>query len=77
MHGLIYLTQDNRKNLDVGNIGCGIFVDLQKAFGNVEHDNLLARLEDHGIRGLANNGLDPIYPTESNMFQLINIICIV
>ena len=54
MHGLIYLTEDNRKNLDEGNIGCGIFVDLQKAFDNVEHDILLAKLEDHGIRGLVN-----------------------
>ena len=27
-HALISLTKDIRKNLYVGNIGCGIFVDL-------------------------------------------------
>ena len=27
-HALISLTEDIRKNLDEGNIGCGIFVDL-------------------------------------------------
>ena len=39
---LISLTEDVRKNLDKGNIGCGIFVDLQKAFDVVEHDTLLS-----------------------------------
>ena len=53
-HGLISLTKDIRKNLDEGNIGCGIFVDLHKAFDTVEHDILLAKLEHYGIQGLTN-----------------------
>ena len=53
-HALISLTEDIRKNLDEGNIGCGILVDLQKAFDTVEHDILLAKLENYGIRDLAN-----------------------
>ena len=53
-YALISLTEDIRKNLHEGNIGCGIFVDLQKALGTVEHDILLAKLELYGIRGLAN-----------------------
>ena len=51
----ISLTEDIRKNLDKGNIGRGIFVDLQKAFDTVEHDILLAKLEHYSIHGMANN----------------------
>ena len=32
VHAVISLTESIRKNLDEGNIGCGIFVNLQKAF---------------------------------------------
>ena len=52
---LISLTEDIRKNLDKGNIGCAIFVDLQKAFDTVEHDILLTKLEHYSICGMANN----------------------
>ena len=53
VHALISLTENIRKNLDKGNIACGIFVNLQKAFDTVEHDILLSKLEHYGIRGLA------------------------
>ena len=36
-HAPISLTKDIRKNIDEGNIACGLFVDLQKAFNSVEH----------------------------------------
>ena len=39
-HALISLTESIRKNLDKGNIGCGVFVDLQRAFDTVEYDIL-------------------------------------
>ena len=54
VHALISLTENVRKDLDEGNISCGIFVDLQKAFDTVEHDIHLSKLEHYGIRGLAN-----------------------
>ena len=73
-HALISLTEDIRKNLDKGNIGCGIFVDLQKAFDTAEHDILLTRLEHYGIRGIGMNGLNPTSLTENNLFLLMVLI---
>ena len=69
VHALISLTENIRKNLDEGNIGCGIFVDLQKAFDTVEHDILLSKLEHYGIRGLA-------VPQESVLGPLLFLVYI-
>ena len=70
-HDLISLTEDIRKNVDKGNICCGIFVDLQKAFDTVEHDILLAKLEHYGIRGMANNWFKS-YRFDRKQFVSIN-----
>ena len=39
-HVLINLTKNIRQALDEGYIGCGVFVDLQKAFDKVDHEIL-------------------------------------
>ena len=54
-HALINLTENIRQALDEGKIGCGTFVDLQKAFDTVEHEVLLSKLDHYGVRGLTNN----------------------
>ena len=53
-HALINLTENIRQALDEGYIGCGIFVDLQKAFDTVDHEILLSKLDCYGIRGISN-----------------------
>ena len=40
--------------VDEGNIGCDIFVDLQKAFDTVEQDILSSKPEHYDVRDLAN-----------------------
>ena len=46
---LINITENIRKVLDDGNIGCGVFIDLQKASDTVDHQMLLAKLNHYGI----------------------------
>ena len=53
-YAIINITENIRIALDEGNIGCGVFVDLQKAFDTVDHQMLLAKL-NHGICGVSND----------------------
>ena len=36
-HTLISMTENIKKTIDNGNFGCGIFIDLKKAFDTVNH----------------------------------------
>ena len=47
---LISITQAINKTIDNQKFGCGVFIDLKKAFDTVNHDILLLKLEHYGIR---------------------------
>ena len=49
------MTEHIRESIDNGKYGCGVFIDLKKAFDTVNHEILLSKLEHYGIR---NNILD-------------------
>ena len=52
VHALIQITEQIRSTIENGKCGCGIFIDLKKAFDTVNHAILLRKME-HGIRGMA------------------------
>ena len=70
-HDLINLTESIRQSLDEGSFGCGIFVDLQKAFDNVDHKILIQKLEYYGIRGVCNDWFKS-YLSDCKQFVSIN-----
>ena len=59
------------KNLDKGNVGFVVFVELQKAFYTVEHDIILQKLERYGVRGRANEWFKS-YLSNSKQYVSIN-----
>ena len=52
-HSLIEITEKIKESIDNQMFGCGIFIDLKKAFDTVNHEILLRKLEHYGIRGPA------------------------
>ena len=70
-HALIKKTENIRKALDDGYIGCGVFVDLQKAFNTVDHQILLAKFNHYGIHGVSNEWFKS-YLSNRNQYVSIN-----
>ena len=70
-HALINITEKTTKALDDGNIGCGVFVDLQKAFDTVDHQMLLVKLNHYGIRRVSDDWFKSCMPNR-NQYVSIN-----
>ena len=65
-----YLT-NLRKDIRDENIGCGVFVDLLKAFDTVDRQTLLAKLSHYGILGASNDWFKS-YLSNRNQYVSIN-----
>ena len=70
-HALVSLTEAIKNSLDNRKFGCGIFIDLQKAFDTVNHEVLLTKLEHYGIRGTVLDWFKP-YLTDRKQYVSVN-----
>ena len=54
-HALVSITESIRQSTDNQEIGCGIFIELKKAFDTINHLILLTKLEHYGVRGVVHD----------------------
>ena len=59
------------KALHDGNIGRGVFVDVQKVFDTADHQILLAKLNYYGICGVSNDWFK-CYLSDHSQYKSIN-----
>ena len=69
-HALISITEKICESMDNRLFTCGVFIDLEKAFDTVNHNILLSKLVNYGIRGNANLWFRSYL---SNHLQSVNI----
>ena len=67
---LISITESIRQSIDNNEFGCGIFIDLKKAFDTVNHAIPLTKLNHYGIRGVV---LDWLKSYLSQRKQFVNV----
>ena len=70
-HALIQITESIRNSIDNNEFGCGIFIDLKKAFDRVNHSILLSKLNHYGVRGKAYDWFQS-YLSNREQFVCIN-----
>ena len=70
-HALVSLIECLKSGLDDKMSACAVFIDLQKAFGTVDHSILLQKLYYYGIRGCQLNWFES-YLTSRKQFVSVN-----
>ena len=69
-HDILNLLEIIQKALGDGQIACGIFINLERAFDIVRHDIFLEKLHQYGIRGISNDWFRSCFSDRSQFVSI-------
>ena len=72
-NALLSIVESIQSHLDKNKFCAGVFVDLKKAFGTVDHHILLQKLEHYGIRGVANEWFSSYLKNRAQFVSIGNV----
>ena len=73
-HAILDIVNTILQNMDNGKFSCGVFIDLKKAFDTVNHEILLAKLENYGIRGVINSWFRSYLTDRKQTTEVNNVV---
>ena len=68
---IINLIDSVENVIDQNKFVCGVFIDLKKTFDTVDHEILLKKLWQYGIRGIAKKGF--MHPRMLNILAFLSM----
>ena len=51
-YALMEITENIKESIDKGKFGCGVYIDLGKAFDTVNHSIFFKKIEHYGVQGI-------------------------
>ena len=74
-HAILDIVNTILQNMDNGKFSCGVFIDLKKAFETGNHEILLAKLENYGVRGVINSSVRSYLTDRKQNTEVNNVVC--
>ena len=73
-YAILHIVNTILQNMDNGKFSWGVLIDLKKAFDTVNHEILLAKPENYGVRGVINSWFRSYLTDRKQNMEVNNVV---